>query len=397
MTKLFRLSLWLLSAAMLLTTACNNNDEPQPKPQPEAKLELALSVAETTSNSITFTITPSQNDAPYYAQLFAAGELAEERDVAMKAALMTMDEAFKGPKTITAEQLTAQSEYKVLYFGYNAADKRYTTEYFVSEAITTANFEITETISLELVEGSATWRNAYIKVELSDENMEYIFDIMPKAKWDELYGQNPEAIVAARIAGWEQDVLDGISSNPSYDTWQKYMAIYQHSYPRTIIASDYYNMYWATDYVMYAFGMNDLGFQTSNVATVEFKTTTPEPSSNTFAVEINELTADSVAFSVTTTNDDPYFLTIQDKRYVDRFIGTNATESWEDMVWDLTFVKTDEQIMDYVFSGSQSFTNANINKTVDSTREYQVVVWGFNEGPTTDVYVSEVFQPADVE
>lgn len=380
-------------SALLLTTACKQTGDPTPEPQPEAQLELAFSAGQVTSTSITFTVTPNQEDATYYAQLFAAEELAEERNVAMKAALMTMEEAYTGTQTITVEELTAQSDYKVLYFGYDATEKRYTTDYLVSDVIKTADFEISETITLELVEGSETWRNAYIEVSLSDENLEYIFDIMEKSKWEELYAADPETVVAARIAGWEQDVLDGLESNPTMDVWQKYMAIYQHSYPRTINASEYYNMYWDTEYVMYAFGMNDDGFQTTSVAVVEFKTATPKASNNTFSVEIGELTASSVAFTVTTTNSDPYFLTIQDKRYVDRFFGENATESWEDMIWDLTFVKTDEQIEDYIFTGSQSLTNADINKNVDTLHEYQVVIWGFNEGPTTEVYVSDVFKP----
>ncbi|MBR5771277.1 MAG: hypothetical protein IKY20_06940 [Alistipes sp.] len=395
MNKILKLSSWMLAAAMLLTTACNENEEPtpQPKPEPETKLELTFSAGQVTSTTITYTITPNIEDATYYAQLFAAEELAAERDIAMKAALMTMEEAYTGAQTITVEELTAESEYKVLYFGYDAAEKRYTTDYLVSDVIKTADFEISETISLEVVAGSETWRNAFIKVQISDENLEYIFDIMEKSKWDELYAENPEAIVAARIAGWEQDVLDGLESNPTMENWQQYMAIYQHSYNQTINASEYYNMYWSTEYVMYAFGMNDEGFQTTKVATVEFATATPEASSNTFSVEIGELTASTVAFTVTAANNDPYFLTIQDKRYVERFFGENAKETWEDMIWDLTFVKTDEQIQDYIFSGSQSLTNADINKNVDTLHEYQVVIWGFNDGPTTEVYVSEAFQP----
>ena len=395
MNKILKLSSWMLAAAMLLTTACNKTEAPapQPTPEPETKLELTFSAGQVTSTTITYTITPNLEDATYYAQLYAVEELQEERDIAMKAAIMTMEEAYVGKQTITAEELTAESEYKVLYFGYDAAEKRYTTDYLVSDVIKTADFEISETITLALVEGSETWRNAYVKVQISDESLEYIFDIMEKSKWEELYAENPESIVSARIAGWEQDVDDGLESNPTMDTWQEYMAIYQHSNNQTVNASEYYNMYWSTEYVMYAFGMNDEGFQTTEVAVVEFSTATPATSNNKFSVEIGELTASTVAFNVTTTNNDPYFLTIQDKRYVERFFGENAKETWEDMVWDLTFVKTDEQIQDYIFTGSQSLTNADINKNVDTLHEYQVVIWGFNEGPTTEVYVSDVFQP----
>ena len=142
MKRFFNISAWALAAVMLLTTACNTTDEPTPEPKPETKLELAFSAGQVTSTSITFTVTPNIEDATFYAQLFAAEELNEERDVAMKAALMTMEQAYTGVQTITVEELTAESEYKVLYFGYDAAEKRYTTDYLVSDVIKTADFEI---------------------------------------------------------------------------------------------------------------------------------------------------------------------------------------------------------------------------------------------------------------
>ena len=392
MNKFLKLSTFILSAAALLATACENSKEPQH----DATLKLELNVGEVTSTSIAYTITPSIADAAYCAELFPAEELASERDIAVAATLMTLDEAYCGTKSFKATDLSAERDYKILYFGYDSQKKSYTTDYLVSDAITTADFEIVESIDIEVVVGSVTWRDIAVSITPSSNKMEYIFDIMEKSKWDALSGENPEAIVAERIKGWEQDVIDGLESNPTLDIWQKYMQYYQHSGAKSVAVSEYYNLRWATEYVMYAFGMNDEGLQTTNVVVLEFKTDTPEPSQNTFSVEIGELTASTVAFSVTTTNDDPYFLTIQDKRYVDRF-GEGKAESWEDMIWDITFVKTDDQIRSYIFNGSQTLTNADISKTIDTLHEYQVVIWGFYNGPTTAVYVSDVFQPADAE
>ena len=392
MTKFIRLSTWMLSAAMLLGVACEKTPEPQPEPQPETKLELSFSAGEVTSSTITFTITPNIEDATYYAQLYAAEELAEERDIAMKAALMTMEEAYTGVQTITVEELDAESEYKVLYFGYDADEKRYTTDYLVSDAIKTANFEISESLEAEYVESSATWRDAWVDITPSSNDMEYIIGVMERAEWNELYAENPESIVAERIRLWEKDLEDGIEIYPDLDTWQKYMQLYQQSGTKTVYASDYCNLYWSTEYVLYAFGMNDEGYQTTAVVVTEFATTTPEASSNNFFVSIDNIGEDSVAFTITATNDDPYFVTIQDKRYVERF-GDGKEESWEDMIWDLTFGKTDDQIAGFIFNGTQELTNESINKKVDTFHEYQILVWGFNDGPTTEVYVSEAFQP----
>ena len=382
----------MLSAAMLFATACNETEEPKPKPQPEKNLELTLSVGEVTSSTITYTITPNIEDATYFAQLYAAEELAEERDIAMKAALMTMEQAYTGKQTLTAEELNAESEYKVLYFGYDAEEKRYTTDYLVSDAITTADFEISESLEVAYVESSATWRDAWVDIKPSNNELEYVFDFMEKAKWEELYAENPEAIVAERIRLWELDVESGIEFYPDLDTWQKYMQLYQQSGTQTISVSEYYNLRWGKEYIVYAFGMNDEGYQTTNVVTASFSTTTPEASSNALSIALGEVTETSVAFTVNASNDDPYFVSIQDKRYVERF-GEGKEESWEDMIWDLTYSKTDDQIASYIFNGTQELTNASINKNIDTFHEYQILVWGFNDGPTTEVYVSEAFQP----
>ena len=387
MNKILKLSMWALSAAALFATACNETEEPTPQPEPETKLELTLSVGEVTSSTITYTITPNNDDATYYAQLYAAEELAEERDIAMKAALMTMEDAYTGKQTLTAEELNAECEYKVLYFGYDAEEKRYTTDYLVSDAITTANFEINETLKVSYVESSATWRDAWIDFAPSNNSTEYIFDFMEKSEWEELYGENPEAIVAERIRLWELDVESGLEFYPDLDTWQKYMQLSQHSGTKTINVSEYYNLRWSTEYIVYAFGMNDEGYQTTNVVVAEFATTTPEASANTLSITLGEVTESSVAFTVNASNDDPYFVSIQDKRYVERF-GEGKEESWEDMIWDLTYSKTDDQIAGFIFNGTQELPNDSINKKVDTFHEYQILVWGFNDGPTTEVYVS---------
>ena len=398
MRRFVNLSMWVLSAAMLFTTACIKDNGPQDipvaEPDPGKNLELVLSVGEVTSSTVTFTITPNLEDAPYYAQLYPVAELTTERDVAVAAALMTMEKEYVGKQTITVEELAAGSEYKVLYFGYDAEAKMYTTNYILSDIVKTADFVISESLAIEVVDDSATWRDALVKIAPSTEDMEYVFDFMDKAKWDELYAKNPEAIVGERIRLWELDVEYGIEEYPDLDTWQKYMQLYQHSGTKTVAVSEYYNLRWGAEYVMYAFGMSDDGYQMTNVVALSFETVAPQPSQNSFEIEIKELTATTVAFTVTAANDEPYFVSIQDKRYVARF-GDGKDESWEDMIWDLTFCKTDDQIASYLFNGTQELTNESINKSVDALHEYQVLVWGFDEGPTTGVYVSEAFQPYD--
>ena len=384
--------MWVLLAAALFTTACNDTPEPEPEPKPEVKLELAFSAGEVTSSSIAFTITPNIDDATYYAALYPAAKLGSERDIAVEAALLTMEQSYTGKQTILTEELDAESEYKALYFGYDAEAKTYTTEFFVSEAIKTADFEINESLEAEYVAESATWRDAQVSITPSDNSMEYIVGIMERAEWDELYAADPASIVTERIRLWELDLEYGLEIYPDLDTWQKYMQLDQQSGAQTLYASDYYNLRWSSDYVMYAFGMNDEGYQTTDVIIVEFSTTTPEASSNSLSITLDQVSEGAVAFTVNASNNDPYFVSIQDKRYVERF-GEGKQESWEDMIWDLTFSKTDDQIASYIFNDTQELTNESINKSLNKLNEYQILVWGFNEGPTTEVYISDVFKP----
>jgi hypothetical protein len=387
---------WAMSASMLFMVACGGEDKPE-NDAPATELELNLIVGEVTPSTIDFTITPNLDGATYYAKVCLAEELSSERDIAKEAALLVIDQMPSvGVKSFQAADLKANKEYQILYFGYNADEKRYTTHYFVSEVVKTSVAEITGALELDVVAGSETWRDAMVKIVPSSSDLEYVFGFMPKAEWTQKYAINPNLIIQDRIDGWLYDVECGIDYLPELDTWQKYMYLCQNSGSQTISVAEYYNLRWAEEYVVYTFGMNDDGDTTANVVVEEFATTTPVASTNQFSIEIGELTASSVAFTVTTTNNDPYFLTIQDKRYLERF-GDGMPESWEDMIFDLTFSKTDMQLSNNIFTGTQAFTNASISKNIDTFHEYQIVVWGFNNGPTTEVYLSDVFRPADAE
>ena len=397
MKKFLNLAVLMLSAAMLLATSCKKDDttDPAPKPQPEQPFELTIGDISVTSSAISYTVTPNKDDATYYASLYTAEELDTEREIVTAAALLVIDKSPNmGTKRFNHVELKANKEYRVLCFGYNQEEKRYTTHFVLSDVIKTDEAEITNSLEIEVVEGSETWRDALVDITTTSDELEYIIGFMEKSEWESQYAQMPQLIIVDRISGWKYDLECGKEIYPELDTWQKYMQLNQMSGNRRIYASEYSNLHWGTEYVMYAFGMNDDGDTTAQVVAVEFATTEPVASDNTFEVVIGEVTSSTVAFTVTAANDDPYFLTIQDKRYVERF-GDGKDESWDDMIFDLTFGKTDLQIMNYIFEGSQELTNESINKSINSLHEYQVVIWGFNDGPTTEVYVSDAFQPAE--
>ena len=248
---------------------------------------------------------------------------------------------------------------------------------------------LTETVTLTVDASSVTWRAASVNVEVSKEGMGFVLYLLPKAEWNEKYAADPQKIVEDRVAGWKNDVETQISNYPNLDTWQKWMKLYQKKGSQAVAIEDIRVLRWAEEYVVYCFGMDEDGTQTSEVATVEFGTTTPEASDNQISVTIHSTTTSSVEFTVNATNDDPYYVTIQQIAYVDRW--NEAT--YEDMVFDLLETLTDYQIENRIFTGTQSLTNTNVGSSVNGFKEYKVVVWGFDGGPTTTPIFSETFKP----
>ncbi len=255
----------------------------------------------------------------------------------------------------------------------------------------TPTFE--ESIAVSVDANSITWRDAEASVDVSKEDMGFILFLLPKAEWDAQYGDEPQKIVEDRVASWKSDAENLVNKYPELNTWQKWMALEQKKGDLTLSLRDIRNLYWAEEYVIYAFGMDDEGNQTTSVVTTEFSTATPTASSNKISVAVAATDSSGVEFVVNTTNDDPYFVSIQTTDYLSRFLAEDAQESLDDMIYDLTFSKSDFDLSYFVFSGSGSMTNLDINKSINSFKEYQIVIWGFDGGPTTEPVFSAPFQP----
>lgn len=246
------------------------------------------------------------------------------------------------------------------------------------------------TIALEV--SDITWNNAAISVTPSAD-VEYILGVMTKEAFAP-YVEDPETLVAARIAEWQETAEQYIDMGYD-DPWQYYMGYEQRSGERTydVKYDDIYNMDWDTEYVAYCFGMNDEGVQTASVAVKEFRTTAPVPSNNTFTITIDAMTKSSVEFTVEPTTDEPYYVTIETVDVLAPY-GPDKENSYEDLIKYLTpdYESTIEQ---RTFAGKQTITNSDLGKSVNGFKTYRVVVWGFENGPTTDVFMSEEFKPAD--
>ncbi len=393
-----RLLLMAASVAMLIAPACSDSEELDTTPEPKPRLELTIKLGATTHNTIVASVTPSIEEAAYYAAIHSADEVGEDLGESLALQLAAADNFAnslrKGAQRVEGTNLNPESDYYVVAFGYDIEKKAMTTDVVLSSKITTQpepGPTYPGLLTLEIQEESITWRDAYVKVESNDEEMEYIFGVVSKEKFDTEYAENTELIIADCIAQWEHDAIVYSETYPN-NTWLDYMMTYQQIGSKTINVREYENVRWSQEYVCYTFGMNDAGEVTALPATAPFRMATPVPSENVITITINQTTDKSVEFTVTTTNDDPYYLTIEQKAYWDRF-GEGKEESYDDLVFDQTFHKTDEAIASKVFSGTRTFTQEDLGKTVNGFREYQVAAFGLDNGPTTDVVFSEVFKP----
>jgi hypothetical protein len=127
----------------------------------------------------------------------------------------------------------------------------------------------------------------------------------------------------------------------------------------------------------------------------EFTTLTPAQSSNEFTITINSFTKSSVNFTVTPTNNDQYYVTVEKAGTVSGY-GPDQDKSYDDLI-DYLLPEYENQLTQRLFSGEQTINNSDLGKSVNGFSDFVIVVWGFNNGPTTTVFMSEAFRPADPE
>ena len=91
----------------------------------------------------------------------------------------------------------------------------------------------------------------------------------------------------------------------------------------------------------------------------------------------------------------PYYVTIEQTTLVDNY-GPDKDKSYDDMIAYL-LPDNDTQLESRIFTGKQTLTQASVGKSVNGFKNYYIVVWGFENGPTTSVTLSESFKPANPE
>lgn len=368
----------LLAICALTLVGCN--DTPEPEPIVKAPVvTLDKESVEAPAEGGTFSVNYTIENAVEGVALGVTEDAEWISDVVASEGVITF--------TVAANDVEEQRE-AVLNVEYTGAEARTIAVAQAAKAVAPTPELATITLEVENV----IWNNADVTVTPS-EDVEYILGVMTKEDFAP-YAEDIESLVAARVEEWKETAQE--YQDMGYDDpWQYYLKNEQRSGERTysVKYDSLYNMSWDTEYVVYCFGMDDEGEQTASVAVKEFRTEAPVPTSNTFTITIGETTKTSVEFTVEPTTDDPYYVTIESVDVLAPY-GPDKEQSYEDMVRYLT-PEYDMTIEKRTFTGKQTITNSDLGKSVNSFKTYRVVVWGFENGPTTDVYMSEEFNPTD--
>lgn len=370
--------------------ACNNSEEPTPAPM----LKFDVTANNLTSTSATLNVKPSLDDATYYFNLFPAEQVGDK--AAEFVATLNIESIYMGEQSITFEELTPSTAYTFIVFGYSSEQQRITTDVTRLDITTTEAEEpgpapeLKEMHTIELSE--ITWRDALLTITPEDEAQEYVCGIYTRAVYDERFGSDKDAIISARIAEWKA-TAEQYKDYGYDDPWQFYMQGEQHCGTCDILASELRNLSWDEEYVIYCFGITDEGNVTSAVTIASLETLAPSSSNNSFEIIVDATTESLITFTVKTSNDEPYFVSLQQTAYTD-FFGPDAEQSYTDMIRDLVGTYPDNTLYEkFIHNGTQQFTSDEFLSSINPMREYKVIVCGFENGPTTEVVLSEAIKP----
>ena len=133
---------------------------------------------------------------------------------------------------------------------------------------------------------------------------------------------------------------------------------------------------WDTEYKVYCYGINDDGELLTDLYLKDFRTPAPVPSDNQFTIKIEKIYSDGADVKITTTNNDPFFIDAQRKKYFDAYYNGDDDAFMRKLISDMQCVNG------LIYNGSQT-----VRVTCQqSGTEYVLLVCGYNGGPTTQLH-----------
>ena len=353
---------------------------------PVIDLSVNITIDELSHDKVTYSVVPNSYSVTYFHSLFTAEEVGTDGGKALAESLIAEEKFYQRLSSGPVQNevvVEPEKQYYVVVFGYDGNTSTMTSEVFLSDIITTpAVPDAKPTIDVEVT--NLAWNGADIYITPNGD-FKYYYECRTRAKFEERYG-SVDGIYDSVVASWQSE-----GSSYGYD-WLTVMGWYTNDGYRV---ADIGALRWSTEYVFFVFGVNADGSLATDVVVKEFTTLTPQQSSNEFTITINSMTRSSVNFTVTPTTNDQYYVTVEKVGTLSGY-GPSEDKSYDDLI-DNLLPEYETQLTPRLFKGEQTISNSDLSKTVNGFSEYQIVVWGFDNGPTTTVFMSEPFRPADPE
>lgn len=172
-------------------------------------------------------------------------------------------------------------------------------------------------------------------------------------------------------------------------TWQEYMNTpgILSTGVESGTSEDYYTALTPGEtYCFYAFGLDEEGNLSTPVEVKKFTTTKPEWNDDlTFECVINSISKEDATFTITPSDPTtPYFVNVQRESYVQWFIDN---DQMNEMATQLADSFSPTMYPEAYCQGTVTRSALDFLSSVRKNNDYYVIVFGYNNGQTSDVQV----------
>lgn len=393
----------------LTTVSCEQKPTPEPGPdEPDAKPlvegTFEVNVDELSADSVTIIITPSEEVDYYYACLASDTNkyLGGEDEVIVMDQLSNPNAEsmiFQGVQSLTFSGLIGHSNYRLLYFQYDSEKKQIFGKLHRSERITTPDGE--ESINIDVTD--ITGLSANFTIEPNDKSATYYFWLDEVSDYETTFENSDNVLMQHDYAFWQYtaSLYEGVD-------WKELMRQDLRSGDLEESSDNLYNILeWDTEYMAYAYGLDEEGNITTQMTKRKFTTKKPETEDTTFDVEVTKCEWD-VSFNkyileahVTPSDPDAvYFITITNMDWYEWYFTPYNTGRKDDAFIQYEILKNTSRpscdiVRLYCLVGEDVYKPFELrSQHFMPNKRYGVFVFGMSEdGPTTPLFVEEFTTP----
>lgn len=343
-------------------------------------------------NQVSIEVTPPSGVDEYFLRVYRPNALPADLN---EAALITYISSsadfaatiYEGEQTIPFAGLVGNSNYVIVYFGWDSAKSKATTALMRKDIRTP---EAPQMYDIEVLEKDVL----YAKVKVTPQDNDKYYSFIVKKSIYEKNGGDDYGMILAEIGYW--DSMAEMFKEYGLDyTW---FDVYNEDELVAAGTREYYSydvgaeITWGTEYIAYAFSFDEQGNVKNHMVKEEFATESPVPSNNTFTCTIDKAWESGVRATITPSNNDPYFVSVENyERFVSFYEDPENGYTYEDMLRRIMEGYSMDYLNGKIFTGTTTIdTRENlIGDTAlfpvkSPNMQYCVVVVGFENGPTTD-------------